>query len=102
MRRLVRAEDLVPDSYEFNEITCLKFMTVVDVVLVKIKVIVDIIITFTREEEEEEYVSLDELCSRPKDDPKNASRTILRCWRGGGGVLHAHREKNTLLKMVLF
>lgn len=41
-----------------------------DVVLVKIKVIVDIIMTFTREEEEEEeeYVSLDELCSRPKEE----------------------------------
>lgn len=42
-------------------------MTVVDVVIVKIKVIVDIIITFTREEEE--YVSLDELCSSPKEEP---------------------------------
>lgn len=63
----VRAGDVLPDSYEFNEITCLKFMTVVDVVLVKIKVIVDIIITFTREEEE--YVSLDQLSSRPKEEP---------------------------------
>lgn len=43
-------------------------MTVVDVVLVKIKVVVDIIITFAREEEEG-YVSLDELCSRPKEEP---------------------------------
>lgn len=42
-------------------------MIVVDDVFVKIKVIVDIIITLTREEEE--YVSLDELCSRPKEEP---------------------------------
>lgn len=44
-------------------------MTVVDVVLVKIKSIVDIrpIITFTGEEEE--YASLVELCSRPKEEP---------------------------------
>lgn len=42
-------------------------MTVVDVVFVKIKSVVDIIITFTGEEEE--YVSLNELCSRPKEEP---------------------------------
>lgn len=74
-------------------------MIVVDVVLVKIKSIVDIIITFTGEEEE--YVSLVEFTLYVhvlRRNPNNASRTILRWWRGE--VLHAHREKITPLKMV--